>query len=49
MFASNFPVDKIDVSFQDLMEVHKAITKDYTKDEQESYFGLLAKRVYQLE
>lgn len=49
MFASNFPVDKINVSFSQLMDAHCELTKGFTEDEKKSYFSGLASKVYQVE
>lgn len=49
MFASNFPVDRSNVSFSKLMEVQHTVVSGYTEKEQASYFGGLAKRIYKLE
>ena len=48
MFASNFPVDKVNVTFDQLMSVHYQLTEDYTDKERELYFGGLAKEIYKL-
>lgn len=49
MFASNFPVDRVNVSFSKLMEVQHAVVNGYTQDEQAHYFGGLARRIYRLD
>ena len=48
MFASNFPVDRVNVSFSKLMELQHKLVSGYTPDEQANYFGELAKRIYKL-
>lgn len=49
MFASNFPVDRVNASFSKLMEVQRAVVSEYTEEEQAGYFGGLARRIYQLD
>ena len=49
MFASNFPVDKLNAPFGDLMETHLKISEAFTQEEKDSYFGGLAKKIYKLQ
>ena len=49
MFASNFPVDRVNVSFSKLMELQHALVRGYTPEEQATYFGGLAKKIYKLD
>ena len=49
MFASNFPVDHVNVTFSQLMEVQRELVSAYTEEEQAGYFGGLARRVYKLD
>ena len=48
MFESNFPVDKLAVSYAVLWNAFKKIAADYSEDEQESLFRGTAMRVYRL-
>ena len=49
MFASNFPVDRVNATFSQLMEVQRELVSAYTQEEQAGYFGGLARRVYKLD
>ena len=49
MFASNFPVDRVNATFSQLMEVQRELVSAYTQEEQAGYFGGVARRVYKLD
>lgn len=48
MFASNFPVSKIKISFDDLYKNYKKIVKDFSYDEKKCLFAKTASEVYNL-
>jgi predicted TIM-barrel fold metal-dependent hydrolase len=48
MFASNFPVDKLFSSYDDVFNAFKAITRDFSSDERRALFHDNAERVYRL-
>ena len=47
-FASNFPVSKIKISFDDLYKNYKKIVKDFSDDEKKWLFAKTASEVYNL-
>lgn len=49
MFESNFPVDKVSVSYQVLWNTFKRIAEDFSEDEKNALFHDTAARVYRLE
>jgi predicted TIM-barrel fold metal-dependent hydrolase len=49
MFESNFPVDKLSVSYPVLWNAFKKIAADFSEDEKKSLFHDTAKRVYRLD
>ena len=49
MFESNFPVDKISVSYPVLWNAFKKIAKDFSPEEKASLFHDTAQRVYRLD
>lgn len=48
MFESNFPVDKLSLSYDVLWNAFKKLAADYSEDEKEALFGGTARRVYEL-
>lgn len=48
MFASNFPVDKLFSSYNDVFNAFKRITRDFSLDERRALFHDNAERVYRL-
>lgn len=48
MFASNFPVDKLFSSYDDVFNAFKAITRDFSHQERNALFHDNAQRVYRL-
>ncbi|MEM7280248.1 MAG: amidohydrolase family protein [Pseudomonadota bacterium] len=48
MFESNFPVDKLSVSYHVLWNAFKKFAKRYTQTEQDALFGGTARRVYRI-
>ncbi|WP_429285182.1 amidohydrolase family protein [Paraburkholderia sp. GAS41] len=48
MFASNFPVDKLFSSYDDVFNAFKAITRDFSIGERRALFHDNAERVYRL-
>ncbi|MGF6977586.1 putative TIM-barrel fold metal-dependent hydrolase [Paraburkholderia sp. JPY465] len=48
MFASNFPVDKLFSSYDDIFNAFKSITKDFSTSERAALFHDNAERVYRL-
>lgn len=48
MFASNFPVDKLFSSYDDVFNAFKAVTKDFSASERRGLFHDNAERVYRL-
>jgi predicted TIM-barrel fold metal-dependent hydrolase len=48
MFASNFPVDKLFSSYDDVFNAFKLITRDFSEDERRALFHDNAERVYRL-
>ena len=51
MLESNFPVDKVSVSYGVLWNAHKIVTKreGFSEDEREMLFSGTAKKVYRIE
>ena len=49
MFESNFPVDKVSVSYPVLWNAFKLIASAYTEAERDSLFHDTARRVYRLD
>ena len=49
MFESNFPVDKLSVSYPVLWNAFKKIAKDFSEDEKENLFRGTATRIYRLQ
>ena len=49
MFESNFPVDKLSISYPVLWNGLKKIARDFSDDEQDALFSGTATRVYRLE
>lgn len=48
MFASNFPVDKLFSSYEDIFNAFKAITEGFSPHERNALFHDNARRVYRL-
>ena len=48
MFESNFPVDKLSMSYQVLWNAFKLVAADFSPDEKKALFGGTAERVYRL-
>ena len=48
MFESNFPVDKLSLSYQVFFNAMKKIVKDFSEDEKNAMFSGTAERVYRL-
>lgn len=48
MFESNFPVDKLELSYQVFWNAMKKIVKGFSEDEKNAMFSETAKRVYKL-
>ncbi|MEM8940982.1 MAG: amidohydrolase family protein [Pseudomonadota bacterium] len=48
MFESNFPVDRMSVSYPVLMNAFKKIAADFSADEQDAMFASNARRIYRL-
>ena len=48
MFESNFPVDKVSLSYQVFFNAMKKIVKDFSEDEKNAMFSGTAERVYRL-
>lgn len=48
MFASNFPVDRLYSSFDDLFRGFELIVSDFSSDEQNALFGTNAERIYRI-
>ena len=48
MFASNFPMDKVSLSYQQLYAVYKEIVQDHSVDDQNMLFSENAKRAYKM-
>jgi len=48
MFESNFPVDKLELSYQVFWNAMKKIVKDFSEDEKNAMFSGTATRVYKL-
>ena len=48
MFESNFPVDKLSVSYQVLWNGLKKMVKEFSEDEKDAMFYRTAARVYRL-
>ena len=49
VFASNFPVDRMNVSFSDVIACLQPIMQRYTPEERDKYFSGNAKKFYGLE
>ena len=49
MFESNFPVEKLTLSYHVLWNAFKKLAAEYSEDEQEALFSGTATRVYRLE
>jgi predicted TIM-barrel fold metal-dependent hydrolase len=48
MFASNFPVDGLTGSFDEIFSVYKALTRDLTEADRRALFHDTASRVYRI-
>ena len=48
MFESNFPVDKLSISYQVLWNGLKKIVADFSEDEKQAMFSGTASRIYRL-
>ena len=48
IFASNFPVDKLNGTFPQLMDALKAILQPFSKEEQRKFFADNARKFYRL-
>jgi predicted TIM-barrel fold metal-dependent hydrolase len=48
MFASNWPIDKLFVTYARLLAVFRGIVQDFTPAEQEAMFATTAERVYRI-
>lgn len=48
IFSSNFPVDKINGSFPELINSLRSVLEPFTQDEQEKFFSRNAKKFYRL-
>ena len=48
MFGSNFPVDSITSSYNELISAYEEIFKNYTAADQAKVFGLTAKHFYSI-
>jgi predicted TIM-barrel fold metal-dependent hydrolase len=48
MFASNFPVDKLFSTYDDVFNAFKTITRNFSDDERRALFHDNAERVYRL-
>jgi predicted TIM-barrel fold metal-dependent hydrolase len=48
MFASNFPVSKMKISFNDLYKSYKQIVKNFSDDEKKWLFSKTAMKVYDI-
>jgi predicted TIM-barrel fold metal-dependent hydrolase len=48
MFESNFPVDKLSLSYAVLWNAFKKMTADFSEDEKDALFRGTASRVYRL-
>jgi predicted TIM-barrel fold metal-dependent hydrolase len=48
MFESNFPVDKISMSYQVLWNAFKLVAVGFSTDEKKALFAGTAERVYRL-
>jgi predicted TIM-barrel fold metal-dependent hydrolase len=48
MFESNFPVDKLSISYPVLWNGLKKIVRDFSDDEKDALFSGTATRVYRL-
>ena len=49
MFASNFPVSSLKISFDDLFKNYKLIVNKFSSEEKESLFYKTAASVYKIE
>ena len=49
MFESNFPVDRLSISYPVLYNGLKKIVRDFSEDEKDAMFSGVARRVYRLE
>ena len=48
VFASNFPVDRINGTFPQLMAALEAVLKPYSEEDKKKFFADNAKRFYRL-
>jgi predicted TIM-barrel fold metal-dependent hydrolase len=48
MFESNFPVDKLSVSYGVLWNAFKKMTKEFSESEKDAMFSGTATRIYRL-
>ena len=48
MFASNFPVDKVNGSFSDLISALNAILEPFSEEDKRKFFASNAKKFYRL-
>jgi predicted TIM-barrel fold metal-dependent hydrolase len=49
MFESNFPVDRLSLSYRTLWNGLKKIAADYTETEQQAMFARVARQVYSVD
>ena len=49
MFASNFPVSKLKVTFNDLFNNYKKIVEKFSMDEKKALFSKTAIKTYNME
>ena len=49
MFASNFPVSKLKVTFNDLFNNYKKIVEKFSTDEKQALFSKTAIKTYNIE
>ena len=48
MFESNFPVDRVSVSYRDLYNAFKLMVADFSQADKDALFSGTARRVYRL-
>jgi len=48
MFASNFPMDKVSLSYRQLYDVYTEMVQDYSIDDQKKLFAKNARRLYKM-
>ena len=48
MFESNFPVDRISISYRSLFNAFKLMTADFSESDKQALFSGTARRIYQL-